>query len=94
MTNPNDVATEVIALITSARGDGDAAELLKLALDALPINDGETLKEYVTREATLVSVLAGFAGALATALDSIAPGRVDPMFQRLALKYASEGGEQ
>jgi hypothetical protein len=91
MKNPN-AAGDCIALITEARAT-EGRDIVGLTLDLLRIGDDESLREYVVREAKLVATLAGFAGALAEALDSLAPGHVDAMFQKLALKYVTEGGE-
>jgi hypothetical protein len=94
VTTKTTAPTDALALITLAR-TGDTAELLKLALDHLDPKDGETLREALVREAALISVLARLAGLLVDCYDDLAPGRVDAILQRTALKWAAEadGGE-
>lgn len=88
MTTKAECAADMMALVTRARLKDEP--LLDLALDVLKIREGETVRELIVREAQLVSILAGFSAALIEALDSMAPGRVDPLLQGLALKWATE----
>jgi hypothetical protein len=92
VTTNKAAAIDALALITLARSE-DPVELLKQSLEHLAVRDGESIKDALAREAQLIAVLAQLGAVLVDSYDALAPGRVEAVLQRSALKWAAEGDE-